>query len=294
MKKLLVLSGFLMCNLTYADNVIYKCTSSTGEVTYQNNMGNKSECTKTNFASFPNINIFKSDNFKKTGTHSSNNSSNINSSGATTSSSDKNNNLSEEQKVRDSKRVLILTQELNQEKEQLNTVSTMLKNLKETNSKDTTQIAQLEELKTSHVNNITAIERELGNAKPVVKVPELKIEKATLEPNLNNSTMMVTKALTAPASLPTSLPPTITPSLSKIKPSVIQKPEVIQSNKIEQKKDISNVVIDNKKNTSVKNMVVIASVNSSKNTHEEIRKNNSLGKTTNYSSGLSGMSKIKK
>lgn len=290
MKKILLLSSLLLSNLTYADNVIYKCTSSTGEVTYQNNMGNKSECTKTNFASFPNINIFKADSLKKSLPHSSNTATGNNSLSAN-SSSEKNNNVSEEQKIRDSKRILILTQELNQEKEQLNTVSVMLKNLKDTNSKDTNQMSQLEELKNSHVNNIAAIERELGTSKTVAKAPELKIEKATLEPNLNNSTMMVTKPLSAPTVLPTSLPKTpLNASTITKAPISISKEENVQPNKVDKKLETNTV---NKKN-NVKSTTIIASNEVSKNPHQDIRKNNSLGKTMTYSSGLSGMSKLKK
>lgn len=290
MKKLLLLSGLFLSNLTYADNVIYKCTSSTGEVTYQNNMGNKNECTKTNFASFPNINIFKADSVKKTTSHSSNNNGGSNFIG-TNVAQEKNNNISEDQKLRDTKRVLILTQELNQEKEQLNTVSLMLKNLKDTNSKDTNQIAQLEELKNSHVNNITAIERELGNSKNLVKVPELKIEKATLEPNLNSSTMMVTKALSAPSMLPTSLPNTTSSSNNNIKNNVV----VIKNEPLKIIKPVNNLNENsiNKKNT-IKTSAMISSPKTSKNVNEELRRSNSLGKSMTYASGLSGMSKVKK
>ena len=58
----------------------------------------------------------------------------------------------------------------------------MLKNLKDSNSKDNSQINQLEELRTSHLNNINAIQRELGN-KSNNKTDELKIEK-TVNPNI--------------------------------------------------------------------------------------------------------------
>lgn len=290
MKKILLLSGIFLSNLTYADNVIYKCTSSTGEVTYQNNMGNKNECTKTNFASFPNINIFKTDAVKKTASRSSNDNVGSNSIG-TTLAQDKNTSIIEEQKLRDTKRVLILTQELNQEKEQLNTVSVMLKNLKDTNSKDSNQIAQLEQLKNSHLNNITAIERELGNSKNLVKVPELKIEKATLEPNLNSSSMMVTKALSAPSMLPTSLPNTLPSSTNNIKNNVV----VIKNEplKITKADNNLNENLINKKNT-IKTSAIVSSAKTPKNVNEELRRNNSLGKTMTYASGLSSMSKVKK
>lgn len=271
MKKIILLSGLFLFQLAHADNVIYKCTSSTGEVTYQNNMGDKTECTKTNFASFPNINFFKTDNVKK--------SSSVSTSNAVNYSPEKNTNISEEQRIRDAKRALILTQELNQEKEQLNTVSSMLKNLKDSNSKDSTQISQLEELKTSHVNNITAIERELGTAKNVIKTPELKIEKANLEPNLNNHTMMVTKALTPNANiLPTSLPdsPSVSAPIKKETISVPKK-EVIKAKNVPE----------------VKSSEKFSAVVTAQTTPSDKRKSNSLGNSVIYSSGLSGMSKLK-
>lgn len=294
MKKLLLLSGFLFTNLTYANNVIYKCTSSTGEITYQNNMGNKSECTKTNFASFPNINIFKADSIKKTASNSGTQGTKLHS---TTANLEKenNNNVSNEQKLRDTKRSLILTQELNQEKEQLHTLSIMLKNLKDTNSKDSTQIAQLEELKNSHINNITAIERELGKSKTLVNAPELQIEKAILEPNINNSSMMVTKALTAPSMLPTALPNTINSSIDNIKNTVIAKEtKTIQFNSLNNNIKNNSYEDVKIKQSKIITTPVVSSMNTAKVSNEEFRRKNNLGKTMSYSSGLSGMTKVKK
>lgn len=272
MKRIFIISSLFLFHTAYADNVIYKCTSSTGEITYQNNMGDRNECTKTNFASFPSINFFKQDAPKAKPVNSNNSTVANNSSEKNVS----NNNVSEEQRIRDSKRALILTQELSQEKEQLNTVSLMLKNLKDTNSKDNNQISQLEELKNSHVNNITAIERELGNTKNIVKPTELKIEKASLEPNLNNQTMMVTKAvLPNKTLLPTSLPEAQTVPVSTKKDAI--KP-VLTNNK----PSLTSVKPVETKNIEDKNKSPI-----------DKRKSNSLGNNTSYVSGLSPMSKIK-
>jgi long-chain acyl-CoA synthetase len=75
--------------------VIYKCTSDTGEITYQNNVGDRRECNKTNFASFPNINFFKSELPKaKVNTVVSNPS-------VVKSPSVVSNNISDEQKTRE-------------------------------------------------------------------------------------------------------------------------------------------------------------------------------------------------
>lgn len=277
MKRLILSSCLLLFQVAYADNVIYKCTSSTGEITYQNNMGDKSECVKTNFASFPNINFFKSNDLKK--------SSPVFHSTKENYTPTNNVNVSEEQKIRDTKRILILTQELNQEQEQLNTVSAMLKNLTDTNSKDSVQISQLEELKTSHLNNIKAIKRELGTTKIVDNSGDLKIEKASLEPNLKDKTMMITKPLTPSSNdLPTSLPNTkpninsvsLTTNLKKQNISIVKK-ESIKPKTIQEIKHVA------------KNEVITKD----KLKMNEKRKSNSLGNTFVYSSGLSGMSKVK-
>lgn len=265
MKKIfIVVSLFLSCS-AFAENVIYKCSTSTGEITYQNNAGDRSECSKTNLALLPSINFFKSDNIKNKSVNSivTNNIPNKNST-----------NNNEEQNIRDSKRVLILTQELSQEKEQLNTVTSMLKNLKEINSKDSNQITQLEELKNSHTNNITAIERELGNKKSLVH-DDLKIEKVNSPLVFNKDNMITTSAIknNNVISLPISLP-------------VIQPVVSSQNNKI-QNHNI-NKLNPNNDTTSIKNNIVIE-----KNIMIEKRKNNSLGKNFHSSSGLSSMSKIK-
>lgn len=269
MKKTFMIVTLFLFHNVYAQNVIYKCLSSTGEITYQNNVGDKKECTKTNFASYPSINFFKSDAPKKLATVNSKSSGvkevNI-----------ANSSVNEEQRLRDGKRSVILGQELSQEKEQLITVSEMLKNLKEVKSNDSGQINQLEELKLSHVNNITAIERELGSVKQVAKQEELKIEKANIQPNLNNQTMMVTTAIKPsfekllPMSLPQSLPDLV-PAL------VLKRETLITSNKDK----------DKETNYAKKELPDTIALNIEK------RKANRLRTNLNVSSGLSSMSKIK-
>lgn len=284
MKKILLIAGLFIIQHSYAQNVIYKCTTTTGETTYQNNVGDKSECTKTNFASFPNINFFKQEASKNKTTNTSSVTSN---SMKTTTSSPI---ISDEQRIRDSKRALILTQELNQEKEQLSTVSLMLKNLKDSNSKDSAQISQLEELKNSHSNNINAIERELGNTKNIVKSEELKIEKAVID-NPSKPAMMVTTAITPngnklPLSLPQSLP---TPIPVVIKKDISNK-NISPILKKEEVKTTANIESKIKNDTKSSEKVIASTTNSQL---DDKRKKNNLGSSTNYASGLSGMSKIK-
>jgi hypothetical protein len=266
MKKIILCITLFITHSAFAENVIYKCTSSSGEVTYQNNAGDKSECEKTNFASFPSLNFFKPEVKPKTNNK-------------VVSSSKTENNVSsfvsDEQKIHDSKRALILNQELSQEKEQLNTVSNMLKNLKDSNSKDSSQITQLEELKNSHINNINAIQRELGTVKPSAKSEELKIEKtnSNIAPDLNNKKMIVTKSVPSPEkmNLPVSLPNES--SNVKVESHKNSTKNIVVKKEIQKKEDL-NKKIDNKNNES--------------------RKNNKLGTPIIYSSVLSNMSKIKK
>lgn len=274
MKRFFIITSLFLFQTSYAENVIYKCTSDTGEITYQNNVGDKKECNKTNFASFPNINFFKSEPPKTKVINNNSSNPDIKPSSIVTTNP---NNISDDQKIRDGKRILILTQELSQEKEQLNTVSLMLTKLKDSNSKDNSQISKLEELKSSHINNITAIERELGNNKSFIKPEELKIERATIQPNLNNQNMMVTNPVnpTPTLLLPLSLPePAPIPTF--VKPTNIKK-EIISINNVEKK----TTIIENKKTLSNETPLV------------EKRKSNRLGNTVTNSSGLSNMSKVK-
>ena len=288
MKKIVLCISLCFSHFAFAENVIYKCTSNTGEVTYQNNAGDKNECEKTNFASFPSINFFKQDSKPKV----TNNSKNI----STPSKNDNvasNNFVSEEQKVRDTKRSLILNQELAQEKEQLTTVSNMLKNLKDSNSKDNSQINQLEELRTSHLNNINAIQRELGTFKPSNKTDELKIEKAGNQnsSNLNNNKMIVTqsKNTTNTMNLPISLPNEMSEKSTKVNSKVNT-----TSNKVivpvKQENKITTIQKDEKPSVITKE--VINNVNQTPT--KEVKKTNKLGSPIIYSSGLTNMSKIKK
>lgn len=161
MKKFIIIAGLLLSQNIYAQNVIYKCTSKTGEITYQNNSGDKSICSKTDLAAFSGISIYKSDVPK-------NKNPNISMAMLSNMSPI---NVNPEQRERDNKRAIILTKELQQEKEQFEVVSKMLKNLKDTDSKDTSQIAKLEELKNSHSNNVVAIERELKASKSALRDP---------------------------------------------------------------------------------------------------------------------------
>jgi hypothetical protein len=166
--KYLLLLSSLSTTLSFADNIIYKCTSSTGEITYQNS--NSSNCNKTDLANFDTFNSYKT-------IKSVNTSPVLNKS--TSSNTDM--KITEDQKSRDDKRGIILNKELDLEKEQLNTVTNMLQNLKNISSTDTSQINQLNELRTTHENNIIALSRELGiknSSKESAKDSVLKIEKA--------------------------------------------------------------------------------------------------------------------
>ena len=282
MKKIFFIFILLNTSSAFAENVIYKCTSTTVEITYQNNSGEKNECVKTNFASFPNINVFKLDEQKIKKNNTIHNSEPEN---MTTK-----NSYSDEQKIRDSKRALILSQELNQENEQLNTVATMLKNLKDSNSKDSTQISQLEELKKSHENNIASIQKELGNTKIIPASQDLKIEKTNTNTDFNNQSMIVTKAITPEKNTQMSTSISNNVGLSNNK-SVSKSSELL-------KKDIKNKVLTNTSTLSEDNISNNLSSKNDKNIKSDIKKSshkaNSLGSSVIiYNSGLQSMPKSK-
>lgn len=129
----------------FAQNVIYKCTDSDGNISYLNEPSNKN-CEKTNLAK-----VDKSGTLNKTTSIAQPNnvppSVNINIS-------------NNEQVVKDQKRLLILQGELEQEKNQLKTVSEMLKKVEK--SADAEQIAQLQKMVDAHKRNILALEKEIG------------------------------------------------------------------------------------------------------------------------------------
>lgn len=153
MKKIFLILNVLFINQCFADNIIYKCTNSFGEVTYENTSVDKSSCVKTelgNFVSKPTISFDKTK--VKNYTNDLENNSNIDTS-----------IIKEEQKERDLKRILILEQELSTEKEQLKSLNDVLLNLNNSNDKE--QINKLNELKNNHINNIDNIQKEIDLTK---------------------------------------------------------------------------------------------------------------------------------
>ena len=162
----------ILPTLSFAQNVVYKCTSSNGDVNYINitTLVSKSTCVKTNLfvpASSPVKHTFTKNN----------------------SSSNSNVNLAvfnPEQKSRDSQRQVILTKELQDEQEQLSSVDKMLKNLDSTKAADARQIEQLSSLQVTHNRNIETLKKELNikeNSPPItlptpISTVNLKIEKS--------------------------------------------------------------------------------------------------------------------
>ncbi len=134
---------------TFAQGVIYKCTDSDGNITYINetNISGK-QCEKTNLAKIDKGNTLnKPTVFVDPNQPKSNNNSNSNIDNS-------------EQILRDQKRKTILQEELNQEKNQLKTVTDMLKNIKEGNENN--EFLQLKKMEEAHKRNIAALEKDIG------------------------------------------------------------------------------------------------------------------------------------
>jgi len=138
-----------------ADNTIFKCVEADGSVTYLNTSARQGNCTKTDLANPEKVSIVSSnDRLERK----------ISIPGAKISSQ-KLDDTSAEQFLRDSKRVLILQKELQQEQEQLNTINNMIKNA----NGDPEQAKQLAEMQNTHKGNIAALEKELGANKLSIK-----------------------------------------------------------------------------------------------------------------------------
>lgn len=173
-KFIYVLTLCLFSPLSYAENTIFKCIDSDGNTSYLNSKNNNSNCSKTDLANVDKIPTISSSKIKSLPSFSNNNSM-LNSS-----------IKDEEQQVRDTKRLLVLKKELSDEQEQLDTVNNMIQ---KTDSKDATQLNKLKEMQTLHQQNITALNKELGNVKPANLLP-----------------VIVTSSNNPPSFLPTSLP----------------------------------------------------------------------------------------
>ena len=202
MRKLLVPILMALSTQVYAQNVIFKCVDNEGNTTYLNVTSAKSgSCTRTDLAQIDKLSIVES----------SGKSMKSSSAGPITMVI-----KDDEQRIRDSKRQLILTSELNDEKEQLETVNNMLKNV---NAQDSGQSSQLLEMQQTHQKNIASLEKELGKSTLASsdKTPVISVV-STKEQNSSN-------ALNLPISMPATpgnmnnldIQDSITPVKPKIK-----------------------------------------------------------------------------
>lgn len=146
-------------------NVIYKCLDSFGKISYLNVTDKKGKCEKTDLSNPAKMMVVENHNRKKT-TYSQ---SQINASNRNTQNRKINNQLAQEQYLRDQKRLSILNEELKNEKEQQKTIETMIKKV----GNDKEQLEKLQNMKTNHQKNITALNKEITalKNKKIVKNP---------------------------------------------------------------------------------------------------------------------------
>jgi hypothetical protein len=157
MKKLFLLSIMFVSELSFSQGVVYKCVDSEGMITYQNSSENKDlKCDKTSLGNVENLSIYKpiSSIEKKESPKDNKEISSTKS-------------LNAENPSVDEGRKKILTKELSGEKDELVTVISMLDNLKKSlgdkiDEKVSQQIKMLQDLKLTHENNISSLEKELG------------------------------------------------------------------------------------------------------------------------------------
>jgi len=178
MKKISLLVLCLFASTSYAQSVVYKCTDSSGNISYTNNKG--TDCSRTDLADPDKSSamVIRNDRaFKKLDTSGFAGTGNTN--------VEVNN---DEQRFRDSKRQLILSHELDDEKQQLDTVNNMLKNAN--GSKDSQQVTQLTEMQQTHLKNIADLQKQLGvstNAPVVVVTAKPKINLNVAENSRNGT-----------------------------------------------------------------------------------------------------------
>lgn len=174
-KKMILMISFLMfTNMANAENIIYKCISDNGDVSYVNINSKSSSCKKTDLAG---VDKFVSIERKKV----INNNQNVSHASMQI--------FNEEQKNRDSKRLTILSQELAEEENQLIAINKMLKNLENTKSTDLKQIQELSTLQNNHNKNISSLKKELKIKENIVNTT-LKIEKAYVNDTLSANNNM--------------------------------------------------------------------------------------------------------
>lgn len=161
MKKYILLTLFLTSLNTHAQEAIYKCTSTTGEVSYVNvtSVFSKNKgCIKTDLGGIDKPRII-----------STNKKSSV--------SANPDNNLgtmvvyNSEQKDRDNKRQVVLQKELDEEQAQLLKINDSLKSLQNNKNADKKQIEELVNLQTQHNKNIEVLRKELGKKELPISLP---------------------------------------------------------------------------------------------------------------------------
>lgn len=162
MKKYILLALALITLNSQAEDTIYKCTSSSGEVSYINisSIVSKNKgCIKTDLAV---VSKPKTVTFNKKLSSSQASGENVLGSMVVYNS---------EQKDRDSKRQNVLQKELDDEEAQLLKVSHSLKTLKDNKNPDKKQMEEFVNLQNQHTRNIEALRKELGKKELPISLP---------------------------------------------------------------------------------------------------------------------------
>lgn len=135
-----------------AQNSIYKCSDNQGHISYVNNTNrSNAKCIKTQLGD---SSLYSIAPLSKNKGLENNNKHNENNTSSNIRNEFSNQNVSQE--LRDNKRDVILKKELENENEQLLTISNML------SKSSPNDMAQLKEMQQIHQRNILALEKELG------------------------------------------------------------------------------------------------------------------------------------
>jgi septal ring factor EnvC (AmiA/AmiB activator) len=127
---------------------IYKCVDENGVVSYVNIGIINKNCKKTSLTKIDKIGVVKANKFVK--------------SDFSGEEFSKDKSVVKNLKEKENKRKAVLKQELQDEKDQLSTVSGMLKNIDKTNKDNAPQIHHLEEMIDQHQKNINVLETEIN------------------------------------------------------------------------------------------------------------------------------------
>ncbi len=260
-KKLILFSMLFISTSSFAQNTVFKCVDSEGNISYVNKE-ESAKCKSTNLGF-----VDKSSTLNKS---SANN-------GSSTPSAEPNftPNTNTEQIIRDKKRLLILKNELTQEIEQRKTIESMLSKIPP-NLSQSEEYQKLNNLLNNHKKNIESLEKEIVN-----------ISKSIPNESIVNNNVGIPSNIAPPIALPNNLNMKIDPNVQLVSPPETKTP-LMNTPKIEIPKTIpksipeitQDIPKENKPSEPIEEKPIKEVFNSSFITNKSLNKNNKIPNIT--------------